>query len=127
MQGFSQQDAERSTFFFDVRGPQEYQASHLAGWRHAPGGQLVQSTDHYVGTLRSRIVLHDPQLLRALTTAAWVQQLGLHEVFVLAEAPVSAALQSGPEIQPVLPVAFGNAVWIQVDDLAKLKATNRAA
>lgn len=124
VQGFSQQDAERSTFFFDVRGPQEYQASHLAGWRHAPGGQLVQSTDHYVGTLRSRIVLHDPQLLRALTTAAWVQQLGLHEVFVLAEAPVSAALQSGPEIQPVLPVAFGNAVWIQVDDLAKLKATN---
>lgn len=123
VQGFVQQDSARSVFLLDVRGPQEYQASHLAGWRHAPGGQLVQSTDHYVGTLRARVVLHDPQLLRALTTAAWVQQLGLHEVFVLEQAPATAALQAGPEIQPVLPVAFGDAVWIQPSDLAALQAS----
>lgn len=121
VQGFVQQAQARSVFLFDVRGPQEYQARHLAGWRHAPGGQLVQSTDHYVGTLRARVVLHDPQLLRALTTAAWVQQLGLHEVFVLEQAPASAALQAGPETQSVLPVAFGDAVWIQPRDLAALQ------
>lgn len=72
------------------------------------------------------MVLHDPQLLRALTTAAWVQQLGLHEVFVLEQAPATAPLQAGPEIQPILPTAFGDAVWIQPSDLATLQASTES-
>ena len=45
-------DATRTTYVFDVRDPAEYLAGHLPGALSAPGGQLVQATDHYAGTLR---------------------------------------------------------------------------
>ena len=34
--------------------PEEYAAGHLPGTRSAPGGQLVQATDQYVGTRNAR-------------------------------------------------------------------------
>ena len=46
---------ERSLYVFDVRHPDEYEGGHLPGSRSAPGGQLVQETDHFVATLRARI------------------------------------------------------------------------
>ena len=52
----------------------------------APGGQLVQATDQYVGTLGARIVLVDDDEVRAVMTASWLRQMGWHEVFVLVEA-----------------------------------------
>ena len=52
-------DATRTLYVFDVRDPAEYQAGHVAGAISAPGGQLVQATDQYVGTLGARIVLVD--------------------------------------------------------------------
>lgn len=67
---------ERSLYRFDVRTRAEYQAGHLEGWRWAPGGQLVQATDEYVATRGARIVLADWDGVRALTTAAWLAQLG---------------------------------------------------
>ena len=36
-----QQDSQRTTYLLDVRSPAEYADSHLAGYRNAPGGQLV--------------------------------------------------------------------------------------
>src|SRR5690606_27058141 len=54
-----QNDSERSLFLFDIRSRAEYLSGHLAGWRWAPGGQLIQATDEYVGTLRARIVIAD--------------------------------------------------------------------
>ncbi len=53
------EEGDRSLYVFDVRHPDEYEAGHLPGSRSAPGGQLVQETDHFVATLRSRIVLVD--------------------------------------------------------------------
>ena len=53
------EDRTRTLYVFDVRNPAEYQAGHFPGARSAPGGQLVQATDHYVGTLGARIVLGD--------------------------------------------------------------------
>src|SRR5690606_6230085 len=45
-----QREADRRTLFLlDVRSPEEYAAGHLPGSRSAPGGQLVQATDEYVG------------------------------------------------------------------------------
>src|SRR5436190_12168134 len=44
------------------------------------GGQLVQATDQYVGTLRSRIVLVDDAEVRAVMTASWLRQMGYAEV-----------------------------------------------
>jgi rhodanese-related sulfurtransferase len=67
-----------------VRDPDEYEAGHMAGAVSAPGGQLVQATDQYVGTLGARIVLVDPAEVRALMTASWLKQMGWRDVFVLA-------------------------------------------
>jgi rhodanese-related sulfurtransferase len=85
-------DAARTLYLFDVRDPREYAAGHVAGAVSAPGGQLVQATDQYVGTLGSRIVLIDPAEVRAVMTASWLRQMGWRDVFVLA--------QEGHETEP---------------------------
>ncbi len=48
-------EADRTLYLFDVRSPEAFEESHLPGFRCAPGGQLVQETDHYApirGALR---------------------------------------------------------------------------
>lgn len=93
--------ASRSLYRFDVRTRAEYEAGHPSGWRWAPGGQLVQATDEYVGTRHARIVLADFDGVRALTTAAWLAQLGGHEVYVHAPA-ADAEIVTGAEPVRVL-------------------------
>jgi len=78
-------DQTRTTYIFDVRDPDEYAAGHFAGAVSAPGGQLVQATDLYAGTLGARIVLSDDKEVRALMTASWLRQMGWKDVFVLPE------------------------------------------
>ncbi len=78
-------DPERTLYLFDVRDPAEYEAGHISGAISAPGGQLVQATDQYVGTLGARIVLVDDAEVRAMMTASWLRQMGWQDVFVLAE------------------------------------------
>jgi rhodanese-related sulfurtransferase len=79
-------DDTRTTYLFDVRDPAEYEAGHLPGAISAPGGQLVQATDAYAGTLGARIVVSDDSEVRALMTASWLKQMGWIDVFVLPEA-----------------------------------------
>ena len=50
-------EAGRTTYLFDVRTAEEFAADGLAGSRHAPGGQLVQATDQWVGVRGARILL----------------------------------------------------------------------
>src|SRR5262249_44480301 len=76
---------ERTPYVFDVRDPADYAAGHVDGAISAPGGQLVQATDQYVGTLGSRIVLIDDAEVRAVMTASWLKQMGTREIFVLVE------------------------------------------
>jgi rhodanese-related sulfurtransferase len=78
-------DSSRTLYVFDVRDPDEYAAGHVAGSVSAPGGQLVQATDHYVGTLGARIVLVDDKDVRALMTGSWLRQMGFRDVFVIAQ------------------------------------------
>ena len=73
----------RTLYVFDVRDPAEYAAGHMPGAVSAPGGQLVQATDQYVGTLGARIVLVDDDEVRAVMTASWLKQMGWQDVFVL--------------------------------------------
>lgn len=80
---FERERGERSLFVLDVRTPVEYAAGHLPGARSAPGGQLVQSTDHYVGVRNARLVLVDDNGVRARFTASWLRQMGEREVYVL--------------------------------------------
>jgi rhodanese-related sulfurtransferase len=76
---------ERTLHVFDVRDPEDYAAGHVDGAISAPGGQLVQATDQYVGTLGARIVLIDDAEVRAVMTASWLKQMGMRDVVVLVE------------------------------------------
>ncbi|KAF1053463.1 MAG: Thiosulfate sulfurtransferase GlpE [Stenotrophomonas maltophilia] len=77
-----QAEAQRTTYLFDVRTPEEYEAGHLPGARSTPGGQLVQETDHNAPVRGARIVLVDDDGVRANMSASWLAQMGW-EVAVL--------------------------------------------
>jgi rhodanese-related sulfurtransferase len=81
-----QTEKTRTTYVFDVRDPPEYIAGHVPGAVSAPGGQLVQATDTYIGTLGARVVLTDDREVRAIMTASWLKRMGWRDVYVLAEA-----------------------------------------
>jgi rhodanese-related sulfurtransferase len=105
--------AQRTLYVFDVRDPPEYAAGHVTGALSAPGGQLVQATDQYVGTLGARIVLVDDLDVRAIMTASWLLQMGWKDVYVLAEkgaepgfpAPAVLGWTERPEIE-IAPAAL---------------------
>lgn len=76
-------DTSRTTFLFDSRTAEEFARDALPAFVHAPGGQLQQATDQWVGVKGARIVLSDlGEMVRAPMTAAWLRQLG-HEAIVL--------------------------------------------
>jgi rhodanese-related sulfurtransferase len=81
-------DPSRSLYLCDVRTKEEFELNSLAGAQHAPGGQLIQATDQFVGVRNSRIVLYDSDGLRAVTVASWLKQMG-HDVSVLADGIAS--------------------------------------
>ncbi|HXC30525.1 MAG TPA: rhodanese-like domain-containing protein [Stellaceae bacterium] len=101
-----QRDAKRTTYLLDVRTPEEFAAGHLPGSVSAPGGQLVQAIDRWVGTRGARLVLVDDHSVRATMTAHWLKQMGW-EVVVLERALEGGGLQQGPGEAPVptLPAA----------------------
>ncbi|BBK42369.1 rhodanese-like domain-containing protein [Allostella vacuolata] len=91
----------RTTFLLDVRTPEEFEAGHRPDSRHAPGGQLVQATDTYVGTRGARIVVVDNDGVRATMTASWLIQMGW-EAAVLADGLSGRALVAGPAPMEIL-------------------------
>lgn len=99
-----QEDAHRTTYLCDVRDPSEFEAGHVPGSKPTPGGQLVQATDRYVGTLGARIVCIDDNGVRASMTASWLVQIGW-EAVVLEPGAVDMS-ESGklPPTMPPLPV-----------------------
>ena len=89
-------DPDRTLYVLDVRDPVEFRAGHRPGSRNAPGGQLVQGTDAWVGVRNARIVLIDDTGVRARMSAAWLRQMGHHDVFVV-EGGLDAVKTSGTE------------------------------
>lgn len=75
--------AELTVYRLDVRSPDEHAAGHPQGFRNAPGGQLVQATDEWIGVRHGTIVLTDDDGVRARMAGHWLRQLGWTEVFVL--------------------------------------------
>jgi rhodanese-related sulfurtransferase len=70
-------EADRHTLYvMDVRDPAEYRAGHLPGSVMAPGGQLVQETDSWLGVWGARVVLIDDTGVRARMTASWLRRMG---------------------------------------------------
>ncbi len=118
-----QHDGDDFTIYLlDVRSPEEYHAGHVPGSISAPGGQLVQSTDRYVATLRSRLVLIDDNSVRANMTASWLKQLGLHEVYVLENGLVDATLLPGPQPANILGLNTGDIERVSVQGLRVYQA-----
>jgi rhodanese-related sulfurtransferase len=97
-------DATRTLYRFDVRSPEEFETGHVAGFRSAPGGQLVQETDMFAPVRGARIVLADDRGARADMSASWLAQMGW-EVYVL-DGGFAAASATGAwsPMLPPLPV-----------------------
>ena len=72
-----QREADRRTLYvMDVRDPAEYRAGHLPESVMAPGGQLVQETDSWLGVWGARVVVVDDTGVRARMTASWLRRMG---------------------------------------------------
>jgi hypothetical protein len=84
-----------------VRTREEFERRHVAGARHAPGGQLVQASDEYVGVRNARVVVADWELVRAVMTASWLNQMGWDDVHVLQDFS-NLAFESGPRPKPAV-------------------------
>jgi rhodanese-related sulfurtransferase len=115
-------EQDRTLYVFDVRDPAEYEAGHVAGAASAPGGQLVQATDQYVGTLGARIVLVDDAEVRALMTASWLRQMGWQDVFVLAET----GTEIGSPASPMLKAEIDNDAAIDLAAFGEVFASHAA-
>ncbi|GMG90590.1 rhodanese-related sulfurtransferase [Cupriavidus metallidurans] len=119
----------RTVYQFDVRTPEEYAAGHLPGFRSAPGGQLVQETDHQAPVRGARIVLADDDGVRANMSASWLAQMGW-EVYVVdpvgeherSERGLAAAnVPPSPEVATVSPATL--AAWLKEGDVAVIDVT----
>jgi len=94
-----QAQTHRTLYSFDVRSAEDYAAGHIAGFRHYPGGQLVQEIDMAAPVRGARILLTDDKSVRADMTASWLAQMGW-EVYVL-DGGYDHQLEVGPPM--VLP------------------------
>jgi rhodanese-related sulfurtransferase len=94
-----QAQTHRTLYRFDVRDAEEYAAGHIPGFRHYPGGQLVQEIDMAAPVRGARILLTDNMAVRADMTASWLAQMGW-ETYVL-DGGYDGTLEATPAV--VLP------------------------
>ncbi len=114
-------EADRRTLYcFDVRTPEEYAASHPAGFISAPGGQLVQATDEWVGVRGARLVLFDDDGVRARMTGSWLKQMGWDAAIVDPDVIAPTETEAPAPRRPALP-DIGLAA-ISVDELVRHSA-----
>lgn len=106
----------RTTYRFDVRTPEEFVAGHLPGFRSAPGGQLVQESDHSAPVRGARIVLVDDDGVRADMTASWLAQMAW-DVWVLDGVTIDQWSERGAVTPNHAPV-MGDIHWMLPDALA---------
>jgi rhodanese-related sulfurtransferase len=78
-------DTRRTTLVLDVRTPDEFARDPLKGSYSAPGGQLLQATDQYIGVRKSRVLLIDDDGVRAPVIAHWLVQMGIEAAVVAPE------------------------------------------
>ena len=122
---------DRTVYRFDVRTPEEYEAGHLPGFASAPGGQLVQETDHHVPGRGARIVLADDDGVRAPMTASWLAQMGWEVSVIEAHAEASRSIRGiaptlhpdSPSVAEVAPVELEKALRDAPEDIAVIDVT----
>lgn len=112
-------DDGRTLFVLDVRAVEEFEAGHVPGSVHAPGGQLVQATDEWCGVWGARVVLVDSAPgARAAITAHWLKQMGWDVHVLDGGLSDGEASETGMPTGPALP----DVTAISVDELSKASA-----
>ena len=98
--------AARTVFLLDVRTAEAFARGSLPGAVHAPGGQLLQATDQYVGVRGARLIVFDDDGIRAPVIVSWLRQMG-HDAVVLegglSEANAAALAQDDAAWHPAAP------------------------
>ena len=110
---------EHTLYLLDVRSPEEYAAGHVPGALCAPGGQLVECADDWIGVRGGRLVLLDDDGVRAPMAASWMRQLGYPIVAVLADPADTDGASATPcrTIPPMRAVAVLGAGAVQPGDV----------
>ncbi len=102
------EDSERTLYLLDIRTADERAQDPAErsgmldrhGVVHAPGGQLIQATDAWMGVRRARAVVLDTEEVRAPVVASWLRRMG-HDASVLAGGlDALAQLAPGPRLAP---------------------------
>jgi rhodanese-related sulfurtransferase len=85
-----------SRYLVDVRSREEYEAGHVAGSLHVPGGHLLQNIDRYLVVRNAMVILIDSDRVRATTVAIWLRRMGWRRVFVFSLDDDKESLEFGP-------------------------------
>jgi rhodanese-related sulfurtransferase len=92
--------AVRNRYLIDVRSREEYEAGHIPGSLHVPGGHLLQNVDRYLMVRNAIVILIDSDRVRATTVAVWLRRMGWHRVFVFSLDEDKESLEFGPGPTP---------------------------
>lgn len=95
--------AQRSRYLIDVRSREEFEAGHIPGTLHIPGGHLLQNVEHYLAVRNSVVVLIDSDWVRAVTTAVWLRRMGWRRVYVFTIESGHEPLETGAGTQIEMP------------------------
>lgn len=129
---FRAEAEDRTLYTLDVRDPDEYHKGHPSGFASAPGGQLIQATDEWLGVRGARVVLYDDDGVRARMAASWLLQMGW-DAYVLEEGAVVPEVFQTPKsaLVPDFPKAsitaaeLRNARDVVIVDLARSTTYSR--
>lgn len=113
------ENTQETSYFFDVRSKEEYEAGHIPGTISVPGGQVIQLTDEVISVRQGNIVLICDEFVRAVITAYWCKQLGFNNVFVL-EGGVYEWQRKGLQIKKgsenILPIGYWERKGLQANN-----------
>lgn len=87
-------DRERTTYYLDVRTPEEFAERHLPGSISSEGGQLLGVAYRTIAVRGARVILVDDLLgVRARTVAHWLSRRG-YEIAILLHDFAAAELEA---------------------------------
>lgn len=89
---------------FDVRTPEEAAAHPVDGVPNAPGGQLLQTTDHSIAVRGSRVLLLDDDGVRAPVVAGWMRRQGFDAATVDGGLAADLAIPPRRVVLPATPL-----------------------